>query len=358
MFRHWQKRLWIVAFFIGLNIVLGSYFLMEVRADLPKPLASLLFHWGTTPRQVTSVDDVVHPKTEVPDLAVKPLLLELNKYRSTQNLEPLKSDPKLTKVAEELLAGMAESGYDSNYELDNAELEKALKNSGYNYERVSHNSLSGPKTIDAVMVAWFSDADQVEALDSSEFTDIGMATIISDTKENGQIGVVVQLLGKQRVANSTNQQVTQNKTEIPEAREVSDEEVIIALNRYREAHGLYKLQVNPLLCQYAEKRALDLKAAGGLDGHAGFQQDFAHQDNLPVGIKDYPKGSKFTENLAHQFCKNMTTGESFVAQTGTALIEWCFDSSTKGHREAQLSTESINVCVRHADNMYVVIFGT
>jgi hypothetical protein len=53
----------------------------------------------------------------------------------------------------------------------------------------------------------------------------------------------------------------------------------------------------------------------------------------------------------------MTTGQSFIAETGTALIEWCFDSSTKGHREAQLSATYKNVCVRHADGMYVVTFG-
>jgi hypothetical protein len=53
----------------------------------------------------------------------------------------------------------------------------------------------------------------------------------------------------------------------------------------------------------------------------------------------------------------MTTGESFIAETGTALIEWCFDSSTKGHREAQLSSVYKNVCVRHADGMFVVTFG-
>lgn len=355
--RKWQKRLWIVAFFVGFNIVLGSYFLMEVRADLPRPLANLLYYWGTTPREVASVDEVIHPKVEEPDLAVEPLLQKINDYRVSQNLPPLKNNTQLTEAAQALLDKKAGSGYDGSDKLDNSELEQALKKSGYTYERVSHNSLAGPKSIDAVITAWFSDSDQVEALDSDEFTDIGMATILVETKNNGQIGVTVQLLGKQQTAKSTSQQVIQNRTVIPEAKEIPDEEVVVALNRYREAHGLYKLEVHPSLCQYAEKRAQDLKIAGKLDGHAGFQKDFSDPNNLPVGIKDYHRGSKFAENLAHQYCKNMTTGDSFVAQTGVALIEWCFDSSTKGHREAQLSTESKNFCVRHADNMYVVIFG-
>lgn len=354
----WQKRLWIIAFFIGFNIVLGSYFLMEVRADLPKPLATLLYNWGSTPRKVATIEDVIHPKDEQPDLAVEPLLQKINDYRTSKNLPPLKNNPQLSESAEILLEKMSEYDYDGDKELSNWELEQALKAGGYNYERVSHNSLAGPKTVASVMTAWFSDADQADAIDSDEFTDIGMATILTETKNNGQIGVTVQLLGKQQTNTNTKKQVTQNQAVVPPAKEIPDNEVIEALNSYRKSHGLYALKTHPLLCEYAEKRAQDLKKAGGLDGHAGFQKDFADQDNLPVGISDYPKGSKFTENLAHQYCKNMTTGESFVAQTGVALIEWCFDSSTKGHREAQLSNESENVCVRHADNMYVVIFGT
>jgi uncharacterized protein YkwD len=361
MFRRWQQRLWIVAFFLGINIALGSYFLMEVRADLPKPLANLLYKWGATPREVASVDEVMSPKTELPNIAAELLLAEINTYREAKNLTLVKQNPQLTKAAEELLAILATKDYDTQGELNNKELEKVLADSGYNYETVSHNSLAGPKSVAAVMTAWFSDPDQIEALENPKFTDLGMAVALVDTGDHGQIGVVVQLIGQPRVARAQgNQQeiIQNNQTVVPPAREVSDSEVIEALNNYRASHGIYKLNVNEELCQYAAKRAQDLKAAGGLDGHAGFKQDFADQENLPVGIRDYKKGSKFTENLAHQYCKNMTTGESFVAQTGVALIEWCFDSSTKGHKEAQLSTESKNVCVRHADNMYVVIFGT
>lgn len=290
-------------------------------------------------------------------MAVEPLLQEINDYRVSRNLPPFNNNLQLAKAAQTLLDKKADTDYGSSDKLDNSELEQVLKKSGYNYERVSHNYLAGPKSVDAAVTAWFSDPDQLEELVNDQFTDIGMATALVETKNNGQIGVTVQLLGKRQTAKSVSQPVVQNRTVIPEAKEIPDEEVIVALNRYREAHGLYKLEVDPLLCQYAEKRAQDLKMAGKLDSHAGFQKDFSDPNNLPVGIKDYHKGSKFSENLAHQYCKNMTTGDSFVAQTGVALIEWCFDSSTKGHREAQLSIESKNFCVRHADNMYVVIFG-
>lgn len=139
-------------------------------------------------------------------------------------------------------------------------------------------------------------------------------------------------------------------------RDVSDEEVFTALNQYRADHQVHALVVDHNLCQYAEKRVQDLVKVGSLDNHEGFKQDFADQTNLPEPIKNY-SGGYIGENLASQYCINGTTGESFVAQTGAALIEWCFDSSQKGHREAQLNTRYNAVCVRHSQNMYVVIFG-
>ncbi len=141
-----------------------------------------------------------------------------------------------------------------------------------------------------------------------------------------------------------------------EARDVSDSEVFAALNQYRADHHVHALVTDQNLCQYAEKRVQDLVKVGSLDNHEGFKQDFADQSNLPEPIQNY-SGGEIGENLASQYCINGTTGESFVAQTGTALIEWCFDSSQKGHREAQLNSRYNAVCVRHAQHMYVVIFG-
>jgi len=137
---------------------------------------------------------------------------------------------------------------------------------------------------------------------------------------------------------------------------ISDTEVVEALNRYRDDHKVHHLIIDKNLCDYAEKRVKDLLAYGGLDHHAGFKKDFADQKNLPEPIKRY-SGRTIGENLAYQYCRNMTTGDSFIAQTGTALIEWCFDSSTAGHREAQLNPTFNAVCVRHAKGYYVVIFG-
>jgi len=138
--------------------------------------------------------------------------------------------------------------------------------------------------------------------------------------------------------------------------EISDSSIIQALNQYRADHQVHQLVEDQHLCQYAQKRVNELVELGKLDNHEGFKRDFASFESLPEEIKNY-SGGKIAENLAYQHCRNMTTGESFIAQTAVALIEWCFDSSTAGHREAQLNSSFNAVCARHNQGFFVVIFG-
>lgn len=137
---------------------------------------------------------------------------------------------------------------------------------------------------------------------------------------------------------------------------ISDTDVLLELNAYRAAHTIPQLVENSNLCRYAEKRVRDLVAFGGLDNHAGFIADTASAESLPDALRAYSGGS-IGENLAYQNCKNMTTGDGFLASTPQQLIEWCFDSSTKGHREAQLNPKFTAACVRHDQGYFVVIFG-
>jgi len=136
---------------------------------------------------------------------------------------------------------------------------------------------------------------------------------------------------------------------------ISSTDVLLALNQYRSNHRVHQLIEHHNLCEYAQKRVNDLVAYGGLDHHQGFSHDFAN-DNRPSQLENYP-GRTIGENLAYQHCRNMTTGEGFIAESAPALIEWCFDSSTAGHREAQLNSKFNNVCVRSQSGYFVIIFG-
>ncbi len=370
MSRHDLIRLIVLGFFIGLNIILGAYFLMTVvgtgklPAILNNPLKKLASYLNVeleqtldlvSLRQFQEVDQFELSNAEVISL--------VNQTRNDAKVASVAASIKLSAVAKILSEDLEAAALNpkSDTELDSM-LTTALKTGAYPYKSVLQQAVTGPKTILELEQYWI-DNDLFELITATEVSEVGVSTRLID-QEGQQVGLTVILLAEPLAAqaaqpssatnnNANNATSTANSPPIPY---VSDQEVFTALNQYRADHGIHQLVENNSLCQYAEKRVQDLIAYGGLDNHQGFQADFADLEHLPEPIKQY-SGGRIGENLAHQFCRNMTTGDSFVAETGTALIEWCFDSSTKGHREAQLDPTFNNVCIRHGEGMYVVIFG-
>ncbi|PIR61783.1 MAG: hypothetical protein COY81_04730 [Candidatus Pacebacteria bacterium CG_4_10_14_0_8_um_filter_43_12] len=348
-------RLLTLAFFLGLNVVLGSYFLLTVKGQsvLPTQVRETLSSYGVLPNL-----DAKLPLGYAPDYSLRidltsdAIIEVVNVERKTNKLSQLEVSDQLHQAAELILAEAKNNQATVTQEASNTFLAGALKKVGYSYSSTYQSVVIGPVTTASLLDYWLQHQQQ-ESIFADEVSQIGVATTVK-TDQGEFIGITVVLLAKPR---ETTTAVSVAKVETKSALPIiADQEVIDALNNYRQVHGVGVLTVHSALCAYAEKRVQDLVAYGGLDNHQGFQADFADPKNLPEQLKDYP-GSKIGENLAHQFCKNMTTGDSFVAETGTAIIEWCFDSSTKGHREAQLSSDYHNVCVRHADGMYVVEFG-
>lgn len=349
-------RVAIIAFFLGLNLILGSYFLLTVKGQelLPDVVKNFLSSEGISEPSHTSF-----PLESAPDYSLRidldsdDVITAINEQREAAKVKTLFPSSKLHLVAEFVLEDMKKNNFQLSEEDGNRVLEESLKKANYFYSTAYQSIVVGPVTSASVVEYWFNNNQQQTVL-ADGVTDIGVATTV-ETISSEFTGITVVVIAEPRgvtaVLPSSTPQVTK-----PALPPVSDQEVIDALNNYRHVHGVHSLDVNDHLCAYAEKRVGDLVAYGGLDNHQGFKEDFADPEKVPEALKDYPAG-KIGENLAHQFCRNMTTGDSFVAGTGTAIIEWCFDSSTKGHREAQLSSEFHNVCVRHADGMYVVIFG-
>lgn len=357
-------RIVIICFFLGLNIQLLPHFLKTTRVKLPDEIMSLLDSAGVLNKEDYNFEYVPPQlKGEEPSLDPKIIFEKLNAERVIREKEPFLYSDRLASAAAELL----QEAEKYEYELENRsftdEFIKALKTAGYNYEHVSQNMVVGPLLEDAVIDAWFSNEAQVSALFDSDFKEVGFATKIIKTKYNETLGVTMQVLGtelpKRLVSQTQNTQPTQStvmvKTNAPFP-PIANESVFDALNNYRQSHNIYKLNLDENLCKYAEKRVQDLVALGALDNHEGFRKDWEDPNNLPQPIKDF-NGEKIGENLAYQSCRNMTTGDGFIAQTGAAIIEWCFDSSTAGHREAQLSTEFTHACVRNQNGFFVIIFG-
>lgn len=351
-------RIATIAFFIGLNIVLAKAFVAQNKIGIPFPIASLLLRYGIVPGNEVVLEQLTNPYKKEIILEADDIIAEVNKVRREHDLPELTANEKLATAAATLLEEVAENNYDLQLKGNSTPLADVLAAVKYQYAWVHHNALVGPLSPAAVVTAWLSDDAQSKALLAKEFTDIGLSVRVVDTSFMGKAGVIVQLLAQPQVAVRPANSQTQPRTQPGQPKklvEFDDAQVVRALNEYRSTHGIPALSVNDHLCVYAEKRVQDLLAFGGLDGHAGFIADFEAEEP-PVGIRSY-KGTTIGENLASQYCVNGTTGETIFAEHPTQLIEWCFDSSQKGHREAQLSSSYRDVCVRHGNNMYVVIFG-
>lgn len=351
-----KTRVAIIAFFLGINFILGGYFLLTVRGQefVPPPLKNFFAERGITPVEHNSF-----PLDPAPDYSIRidldsdDITLAINDQRRAADVKELAASDKLHQVAEFVLEDIKKNNFELNQDTGNQVLEESLEKAKYFYSTAYQSVVVGPITSAEVVEYWFNNNQQQTVL-ANDVSHIGVATSV-EILDGEFTGITVVVVAEPRGVTAVLPSAT-SQTKRPALPPVSDQEVVDALNNYRKVHGTHELKVNDALCSYAEKRVSDLVAFGGLDNHQGFREDFADPEKVPESLKGYT-GSKIGENLAHQFCRNMTTGESFVAETGTAIIEWCFDSSTKGHKEAQRSSEFHNVCIRHADGMYVVIFG-
>lgn len=362
-----------IAFFLGLNIVLGSLFLREAGLPIPLPLLpvletlriispeekSTLKNKATNPFFTASKKTQDQPK---PDITSESLSEEIVKQREQFDLPDLGKKEILTQIAQELSEKIASASGDVD-KVDTATfLKENLEEEKYQYASLQHFSLVGPVYVNDVITALLQDYPDGEALRNPDFTEFGVGASVYE-KDGLSVGVVLLLLveaAAEQPASQPPRSYSGNDTShlakpliLPP---ISNDDVLRAINSYRASHSVHGLLTDNNLCEYAEKRVQDLVANGGLDNHEGFKKDFENYDNLPEPIKRY-SGAGIGENLAYQYCKNMTTGESFIAQTGTALIEWCFDSSTAGHREAQLNPRFNAACVRNQNGYFVVIFG-
>ncbi|MEI7653172.1 MAG: hypothetical protein WCJ70_02750 [bacterium] len=121
----------------------------------------------------------------------------------------------------------------------------------------------------------------------------------------------------------------------------TEEEFVIALNKYRALHSVQELFVGSDLCTFATMRINQLKALGKLDAHAGFKEFLANDENW----KTMPRFVALGENNSFGY-----------KQSGTHLIEWIFDADEE-HRSNQLNPQWNRTCVRISDTIVEVIFG-
>ncbi len=124
----------------------------------------------------------------------------------------------------------------------------------------------------------------------------------------------------------------------PDPRMSTPEELNTAMNDYRKAHNVQQVTKNDLLCDIAQKRAEEQLANGGLDGHAGF--------------------NKYGENQDEFFRMGEVLFGGVQPQYGVHIVEYGWDRSLTGHKEAIQNPSWNHGCGGIAGYYAVFIFGT
>lgn len=137
---------------------------------------------------------------------------------------------------------------------------------------------------------------------------------------------------------------------------ITEQQLWDALVDYRHAHTKPDLLKSEQLCSYARERVeehitlLTTKTASEysskekypLDNHAGF-------------ARDGESGYLFDKTGFNVVAENLAYWPN--AESAHQVIEWGWDTSTEGHREAQLSTDYSHACLTGREGFFVTIFG-
>lgn len=115
-------------------------------------------------------------------------------------------------------------------------------------------------------------------------------------------------------------------------------ELFSAMNAYRSSHGVQQVNSNGTLCSIAQSRASEQVANGGLDSHAGFSK-YAHSQTEFNNMSEVLFGG--TQPVS-----------------GVHVVEWGWDTSVTGHREAISNPNWTHGCAGIAGYFAVFIFGT
>lgn len=124
----------------------------------------------------------------------------------------------------------------------------------------------------------------------------------------------------------------------PDPRMSTADELFEAMSNYRSNHNLNKLSKNDSLCIIAQKRAEEQVANGGLDSHAGFSKYFNDQTEFRRVGEVLFGGSQ--------------------PQYGVHIVEFGWDRSLTGHKEAIQNPVWNHGCAGVAGYYAVFIFGS
>jgi hypothetical protein len=259
------------------------------------------------------------------------LFTKINQYRQSLNLSPLVSDTSICPQSASPSANACPSCTHAIY-LTVTKYAPANQVMNRLIEEPSVNQTLTNPQINSVCIT--TREDNLSLLLASRVTVKGSAT---------------------KTAAITRQHLQPKPTSAPTT--LTEDQLWQALVIYREAQKRSSLSRDDKFCTYARKRVQDQISMM----QTVKQADYPNQEKYPLDahqgfIKDADSGYAFDVTGANHLAENLAYYPN--AQTATQIIEWGWDTSTEGHREAQLSNDWTKACLSGADGFYVAIFGS
>lgn len=136
----------------------------------------------------------------------------------------------------------------------------------------------------------------------------------------------------------------------------SEEQLWQALVDYRHAHQKPDFIKDENLCVYARKR-VEEHITNFKDKP---KEEYTNQDKYPLDAhagfaRDAESGEVFKITGMHEVAENLAFWPT--ATYPNQVIEWGWDTSTEGHREALLTDTYTHACLTGREGFYVAIFG-
>jgi hypothetical protein len=216
-------------------------------------------------------------------------------------------------------------------------------------------SISKFATTNQLMTRLIQEPSAKETLENPELTHLcvaeqpNMLTLLFTHFETPKLSHLAStnIITPQTINPKTNPATPQSFTET---------ELWLALVNYRHAHERSDLALEESICAYARKRVQDQITLRQNTS----AENYPNPDKYPLDAHqgfsaDAQSGYAFEVTGMTHLAENLAYYPS--ATNPTQIIEWGWDTSTEGHREAQLSNDWTKACISGKDGFYVAIFG-
>lgn len=142
----------------------------------------------------------------------------------------------------------------------------------------------------------------------------------------------------------------------PPPKNFTESQLWQALVDYRHTHQKPDLLPDERLCVYARGRIAEhLQLFASTD-----KENYPKPDKYPLDahagfVRDGDSGYLFESTGFQAIAENLAYWPS--AQYANQVIEWGWDTSTEGHREAQLTTDYTHACLTGQDGFFIALFA-